>query len=275
MPRSAYISDGPADRTKEAIMFLKACLFVVICASACYAGTRDPSVPDSKYLEYGSKHECVVPIYGECACGEGETHRFSASAVVISPRWVVTAAHVVNGQKDVKVRVGEREFPMRRVIVNRHYKEENVGTYDIAVCESREDMALDFYPDLYEDRDEEGKVASICGYGAIGTFGTGSSTYDGKRRAGANVVDRLERHVMVCSVKGGRKTNLEFMIAHGDSGGGLFIGQKLAGINSFVSTTDGKPNSDYGDECNHTRISLFVPWIKGCIAGEEPAEEVE
>jgi hypothetical protein len=41
----------------------------------------------------------------------------------------------------------------------------------------------------------------------------------------------------------------------------LFIENKLAGINSFVAADDGKPNSNYGDESGHTRMSLYYNWI--------------
>ena len=29
-----------------------------------YCGTIDPAVPDSKYVEYGEKYDCVLPIAG-------------------------------------------------------------------------------------------------------------------------------------------------------------------------------------------------------------------
>lgn len=256
-------------------MVFKALLIALVVASVCRAGTRDAAVPDSKYLEYGEKHECVVPIYGECACGKGKYHEFAASAVVISPRWVLTAAHVVKDQPRVKVKVRGKEFPLKRVIVNRHFEENELGLYDIALGESEEDMNLDFYPKLYDKKDESGKIASICGYGVTGTFGTGANIADGKKRAGSNMVYRLEDHVMVCSATDGMKTGMEFMISHGDSGGGLFIDKQLAGINSFVSAADGKPNSNYGDECHHTRVSLFLTWIEGCMKGEDPDGAVE
>lgn len=251
-----------------------ALLVAFLACSICQAGTRDPSVPDDKYLSYGNEHECVVPIYGDCDCGEGKHHQFSASAVVISPRWVITAAHVVKDKSKVKVKVKGRDFLIKKVVAHKRFKEEVVGLYDIAMCESEEDINLDFYPKMYEDRDEYGKVASICGYGITGTFGTGANFSDGRKRAGSNIICRTGGHVMVCSATDPRKTNMEFMISHGDSGGGLFINQRLAGINSFVSAADKNPNSNYGDECHHTRVSLFVSWIEACMRGEDMNNEV-
>ena len=57
------------------------------------------------------------------------------------------------------------------------------------------------------------------------------------------------------------KTELEFLISPGDSGGGLFIDQKLAGIHSYVYATDGKSDSDYGDVGCSTRVSDYIEWI--------------
>jgi len=261
-------------------MFHKAFMAVFMAAAfgACSAGTIDPSVSDDEYLKYGAKHGCVVEVHGECMCNkrkENEPHRFYASAVLISPRWALTAAHVVHGNADIKLRVEGKNHAVKRVIVNKNFREEALGRYDIALCESEDDIEMDFYPQLYEGGSEVGSVASICGYGVHGTFSTGASKTDGRKRAGSNVIDRAENHVMFCSATGDRKTNLEFMISHGDSGGGLFIDRKLAGINSFVSAADGKTNSDYGDECAHTRVSMFAKWIKAHMKGEEPDDDIE
>jgi len=80
--------------------------------------------------------------------------------------------------------------------------------------------------------------------------------------------------LLVCSLKGGKKTALEFLIANGDSGGGLFIDKKLAGINSCVMADDKSLNSNYNDWSGHTRVSLHKPWIDKMIKIlEEPQEQ--
>jgi hypothetical protein len=235
-------------------------LCMVLC-SQCLAGTIDPSVPDSKYLEYGSKFGCVVRVEGICGCGKGEEHSFHASGVAISKDWVLTAAHVVKGNLNVKVRIGDRVFPAGSVLVHEDFTDDRVGYADIALCHCPGDFGLDFYPELYEDGDEVSKVVSISGYGSTGNFSTGARHMDGRKRAGSNIISRTERDVVVC-VLSDRRTQLEFLIAPGDSGGGLFIGNRLAGINSLVMAEDGKPDSDYGDESAHTRISKFLGWIR-------------
>lgn len=238
-------------------------LFVVgFITSVTLAGTREGSVPDSRYTEYGEKHECVVEIKGKYP-KEREDHpgrEFCASAVAIKPNWVLTAAHVVKGTEDVFVLVKGKKHKVEKVIVKKEFEEEKIGSNDIALCYCPDDLGLDFYPELYSGNDEVGKVASICGFGMTGTFGAGATKWDGKKRAGSNVVERVEWNCLVC-VTTDKRTELEFLIASGDSGGGLFLDGKLAGINSFVMTTDGSSNSDYGDEGVHTRISDYIGWI--------------
>lgn len=256
------LTDLSVAGTVDKVM-LKTLLMAAVFLTSLHslAGTIDPSVSDQKHIEYGEGFKCVVQIEGLCTCGKGNDHLFNASAVAISPSTVLTAAHVVKGSELIKIRIGEDTFKALKVIVNEGFKENNVGYHDIAMCHCEGDFGLDFYPELYEDSDEISKVVSMAGYGMTGTFSTGADKSDKKKRAGSNIVRRMERDVLVCDL-GDRKTALEFMIAPGDSGGGLFIGNKLAGINSFVMADDGKTDSDYGDECAHTRISKFIPWIR-------------
>jgi hypothetical protein len=238
----------------------------VLVSSFCLGGTIDPSVPDQKYLDYAEGFGCVVRIEGVCSCGKD--HEYHASAVAISPVWVLTAAHVVADVKDPVVKIGDRQFKVNKIVSHEDFKESKVGYADIAICRCDGDLGLEFYPELYENNNEISKTVSISGYGMSGNFSTGTVRSDKKRRAGSNKVVRIERDVLVC-VLSDQKTALEFLIASGDSGGGLFIGNRLAGINSFVMSADGKNDSDYGDECAHTRISKFVPWIKLKMAAKD------
>ena len=67
--------------------------------------------------------------------------------------------------------------------------------------------------------------------------------------------------MIVCSVQGTQsQTSLEFLIGHGDSGGGLFINKKFW-IHSCIYTGDGKLDSSYKDYSAHTRVSIHKKWI--------------
>jgi hypothetical protein len=229
---------------------------VLYCGVAA-AGTIDPSTPDSKHLDYGEQFSCVARI----SCREKSTEKMAhASCVIVGPHHIVTAGHVVSDSDGWIVRSGTSVIPLVDVWVHPQFR---TGVHDIAVGRSKEDFGLARYPGLYGDDNERGRVVSICGYGITGTFFTGSVISDGKKRGGSNIVDYIDtKDLIVCSVGSGVATALEFLIAPGDSGGGLFIGDDLAGVNSVVMVSGGRsPNSRWGEESGHTRISTHKEWI--------------
>jgi hypothetical protein len=238
-------------------------LLISLCLiGTAFAGTRDPNTPDEKYIEYGKKYKCVLKF---CSKTKDEKKAY-ASAVAIGPNWLLTAAHVVDDTHDQHVFIEDKKYEIDRCIVPKEF-EDNFGYYDIAICHTKEDMKLNFYPELYENNDEVGKISGIAGWGVTGTFtkGRDSESSEFIRRAGSNKIDGTDRHLLICSPSKSSKTELEFIISHGDSGGGLFIDQKLAGINSCVIATDKKSDSSYGDEAGHTRVSLHRKWVLDTI----------
>jgi hypothetical protein len=233
---------------------------LILLCSSLFAGTIDPHTPDEKYVTYGTKFEYVYQI-----CGKYEDDgNFCASAVAINDHWLLTAAHVVKNSKTCVVFNSEEKHQIDEVIIHKDF-ETSFGVADIALCKTSKKLGLKFYPSLYEDSDEVGKVCSISGYGVTGTFANDIKISDGKRRAGSNIIDETQKDLLICSPSKAGRTELEFLICHGDSGGGLFIGNKLAGINSCVLAINRSPKSIYGDEAGHTRISKFVPWIRSVI----------
>lgn len=235
--------------------------FLLFLETNSFAGTIDPNIPDVKYLEYGQQFKCIVEIMGSY---EESGQLFSASCVAIDPHWVLTAAHVVKGNRFVFIYNQDlkKMSIIDEVIIHNSFDDKEYGFGDIALCYISSDIGLEFYPDLYEDSDEVNKVCSISGYGKTGTFLTGMDRGDGKRRAGSNKIDRIENDLLICSPSLLDKTSLEFLICSGDSGGGLFIDGKLAGINSCVTAIDKRPNSTYNDDAGHTRVSKFIDWIR-------------
>lgn len=239
-------------------------LALIIGLSSCSAGTINPKVPDSKYVEYGKKHECVVQICGEYPEQkiDGKKVFFIASSVIVRPRIVLTAAHVVEGGKNMYIKLRNEEIKISKAIILKAYDKTKFGPFDLAICHLEKDAFIDFYPELYGKDDEVGKVCSISGFGMTGNYRYGAKVHDGKKRAGSNTVDEIFSGMLVCSINKKPYTELEFLIANGDSGGGLFIDQKLAGINSTIMTEKGGTlNSDLQDQSCHTRISLHKPWI--------------
>ena len=262
---------------------MRSIIYFLGCAilySLSYGGTIDPSTPDSKYVEYGSKFHSVVKICGSYEDGS----LFCASACLIDDYNFLTAAHVVHGAVVCYVTVEDIRFPIEKIIINKRFKdpamsalinlleetnleeteEKEFGFGDIAIGYSEKPFGLKYYPPLYEKEDETGKLCSISGYGLTGTFNTGIKKSDNKKRAGSNKVDITSGDKIICSPSKRNDsgyTSLEFMIGSGDSGGGLFIDGSLAGINSCVMAVGTSPSSKYGEESGHTRISKFIGWI--------------
>ncbi len=148
---------------------------------------------------------------------------------------------------------------------------------------------------------ELGQTATMVGFGTTGTGVTGFvSGTGGTKRAGQNIVDVVGDIQTAGSIPNFRFGNdrliaadfdepgtpasstlgntvpigLEYLTAPGDSGGGLFLQeagiQKLAGITSIGTASDGNINSDYKDRGSYTRVSRFNDWIEQTIAANSP-----
>jgi hypothetical protein len=259
--------------------YLKITLFAVtlifLLANTVSAGTRDPDIADQRYLEYGKKFKSVVRFR---SLGK-EKEKHYASAVVIKPHWVLTAAHAVHETTEPAVLMNDDKdaYPIAYILPHQSF-DFNAPTnqHDIALGYSEKDFGLEFYTPLYTNTDEVSKLATLAGCGLHGTFETGHVLVDTQRRAGSNYIERVQDSVLICDPSRNRSDNkspLEFFIAPGDSGGGLFIGNKLAGIHSFVMTRGRAPSSKYGEESGHTRVSLYVDWVESEIKKYEAARE--
>ncbi|NBW58713.1 hypothetical protein EBR43_13250, partial [bacterium] len=231
-------------------MIKKLILFsLVFFTMNVFAGTRDPSVSDDKYIEHGKQFNFVGQLEGSYKDGS----MYMGSAVAIDDHHILTAAHVVKTSISATFIIDKKQFIIRDIKYHKNFDPDRFGPGDIAIGYSTKSFGLDKYPDLYVSDKEVGSECSIAGYGITGTFETGAKNSDLKLRAGTNIIDEIENDVLVCSASETNKTKLEFLIASGDSGGGLFIDGKLAGINSSIMTSDKNPNSSYNDESCHTR----------------------
>ena len=94
-----------------------------------------------------------------------------------------------------------------------YYDSKVMGQHDIAIARLQRPIELDFYPELYTDKDKVGKVCGLAGYGFHGDFSSGynSKTYDNDR-AGSNIIDAVNKSVLKYSVHTEPKTTLEFLI---------------------------------------------------------------
>lgn len=229
------------------------------------SGTISKNNPDRLHIEYGAKHKCVLRLVGLIKKDDA-TQYSSGSCVIVDPNIAITAAHAiasvdecfVKNDKDENIPISACVFP-RLFIDNKH--DMLKPSYDIAVCYLEKPIQLDFYPRLYDKNDESGKICSMAGFGISGIHGSSKTKTDKLRRAGSNIVDGVFDGMLECSFGYGQDTKLEFLINSGDSGGGLFIDKKLAGINSSIYKYKGKIYNN----SRHTRISMHKDWIESVI----------
>ena len=232
--------------------------FIGLSTALC--GTIDPDTPDSRYIEFGKQFHYVGKIHGT----SNDSHNYQGSCVAHDSNIVITAAHILEEAKDAFVDINNRTIKITNWIIHPKYNKKDYGPYDIAIGITESSMGLEWYPDLYINNDESNKVCSLSGYGMTGTFSTMPHKYDSNRRAGSNVIDGITNEMLYCSPSVSySKTPLEFLTASGDSGGGLFIGNKLAGIHSTVIRPAAQSvKTEYSTISTHTRISLHHEWIK-------------
>ena len=269
-----------------------------VSASALVIGSGDSST----YQNLAGGYATVGQFYGTDSTGA-----FAASGVVVAPNWVLTAGHVVTGANSLTFFLdggggwssfsdGSRTGFSATDWVSYPKYDGNLGAgYDIALVRFGQDLTQNgqIAPAvLYTGAGETGKVGTAVGYGMFGTGSTGSTIFDGLKRAGTNMIDAVaitpgkDNRILLEDFDSGFASDnvygsssplaLESLIAPGDSGGGLFVScgsasstadDCLVGITSFGSARDGNINSDFGDIGGFTRVSSFASWINSVIGG--------
>lgn len=234
-------------------------LLIAFLSLSVTAGTIDPKNSDKKYTEFGEKFHFTGKIHGLT----NDDKRFFGSCTAFSHRLIITAAHITSDMKQGYVSINNKTIKI--IDFKKHELFDKFGKkYDISVCKLEDDIGLEWYPGLYNNHDEIGKLCTISGFGITGKFNSTQKIQDENRRAGSNTIDMIEDGNLVCSVSRTGATALEFLICHGDSGGGLFIGNKLAGVHSCISNTrvNNILQNDYSTTSYHVRISDHIDWIE-------------
>jgi secreted trypsin-like serine protease len=168
--------------------------------------------------------------------------------------------------------------------------------------------------ELYRSTDEISQIFTMVGYGQVGTGASGVSSANNTatlRQKAANQFDATAdalKAVMGSSInwtpKAGTQLVADFddgstrhdalgqliqkndtglgrsegLIAQGDSGGPAFIGNKVAGVASYVTTLtygvnpdiDNQLNSSYGEIAAWQRVSAYQQWIDQSLRAHYP-----
>ena len=240
--------------------------FLFLASTNAYSGTRCDNIPDQSYIKYAEKVTCVEWIVGK----KEDNIKCWFSAVILDEHWLITSAHnFIDKDYDYYIFSKDKDKRLKIVEVIRHPKFDPsiVGLGDIALCYVQTPMKIDFYPNLYTEDDELGKQCCFFGYGISGTGSKGITQFDAQMRGGTNMIDAIRGdYLLIADMDAETKnqTALEYCLAGGDSGGGMFINKKLAGINCCVMGKKA-PESKYGNESGFVRISKYYKWIEFII----------
>lgn len=223
----------------------------------------------------------------------GEGH-----GVLIAPLWVVTAAHAIPANSDLKrVVINGISRDVERIVMHPGHKTLPRTLVDQAMASgeamlivvflaSSDDIALvkltspvmDVAPvAIYQDDDEPSKVVKIVGKGAMGTGATGHDPGGPNRtelrRAFNEVTSAYNRWFCYVFDAPPAALPLEGTTGNGDSGGPVLIqvGDQwsLAGLASWKvvqgDVRTARPGH-YGQTSCNVRLSHYTGWIESVIS---------
>jgi hypothetical protein len=260
---------------------------IVICLLAmslpAYGIVIRHDVDDTKYRVPATEFPALADLPGE---GHG---------VLIAPQWVVTAAHAVTWQTEVKqIVLNGKTRDVEKVIVHTGYKKLPKDLIDQAVktgdathivdfLASQDDIALiklaspvsDVIPaKLFSGNDELGKSVELLGKGATGNGLTGqdvNASHRGDlRRAYNKIIDVKDRWICYVFDKHPSGLKIEGISGDGDSGGPVLIKVEgkwqLAGLASWKKHAQDNDlilhAGFYGQKNYNVRISYYTGWIE-------------
>lgn len=266
-------------------IFLLALLTVSTAAGAIVIRA---DVEDARYKISASEFPALADMPGE---GHG---------VLVAPQWIVTAAHAVTWQTELKqVTVNGEARDVEKLVIHLGYKkppqellDQALATWDWtlfrASLSESDDIALiklaeaisDVSPiPINKDEHEFNEVIEIIGRGATGKGDSGYQFSNPHRtelrRAQNKVTSAYGRWLCYLLDEPPDALPLEGGSGSGDSGGPVLIrsgkGWSLAGLTSWVDPqsvvrTPGR----YGQISCNVRMSHYAKWIESVIS-EHPA----
>lgn len=207
--------------------------------------------------------------------------RDQGAAVLIAPRWLLTAAHVarvIPTGRRLTVAVGARRYAMTSIVIHPGYRDEWEGEDDIGehTVEDMPDIALvelespvlDVAPmTLYRGSDEVDQMALLLGWGSGGNGKRGMvrGSDHALRKATNRITSAGACWLTLPFDEPPDCTELEGVCGAGDSGGPALLREGdnwlVAGVSSWQRCGD-RPLGTYGCVEHYVRVSRFVSWIE-------------
>ena len=241
-------------------------------------------VDDAKYRVPASAFPALVDMPGE---GHG---------VLVAPRWVVTAAHAITWQSEIKqVTINGIRRDVERLVIHPGYKkppqellDQSLATWDWTLfrvlLSTSDDIALlklaqpvtDVSPVAIHKSDSQfGEIIKIIGKGATGNGVTGyefSSSHRTELRLAYNKVTSAHgRWFCYMFDKPSDALPLEGGSGSGDSGGPIVIQVEkewlLAGLTSWTDPQSAiRTPGRYGQISCNVRLHHYKSWIESVIS---------
>ena len=265
----------------------QALLLLCTLVASAGAGVIRHDVDDALYLQLGQ--EPGFGAVGQLGINFASGSSTNCSGTLVADQWILTAAHCVDREVSSAAFLRDSSFGfIDEIIIHPDWSRNDfLGGGDLALLHITTPITSLQVAQLYNGSDELGARGTIVGFGQTGNGLTGAqSGTHGTLRAGHNIIDVLgtargwddrilltdfDNPLIAGDSNYGDSTplGLEYSIGPGDSGGAMFIetadGWKLAGVSSFINSTDGIPNGDYGDSNGFTRVSDYAGWINSVI----------
>jgi hypothetical protein len=235
---------------------------------AVWASTIRDDTPDSDYVALGND-----PAFA--AVGTF-TANLTGCGTLIAPDWVLTAAHLILGAHSGTFTLDGTADSATQIITDPSWDGNPSDGNDFALVQLSSSLAP-IPPPLYTGSTLLGQTATFVGYGFTGTGLTGYRTLDGQKRGFQDIVDvnnpnfgnTLSVFGATFQSPANNALPLEGCVAPGDSGGGVFVSDGsqyyLAGVISFVASTNGAAKSYYSNISGFDSISSALPWITSTV----------
>ena len=190
------------------------------------------------------------------------------SGTLISPTFVLTAAHCAEGVGDTEgnFTVEGQTYTTSRVYVHPDWNDFVFGTdgaNDIALYELATTVTGATPSPIFTGTPQVGDELTLVGFGAGGDGNTGHNGDYGIKRVGTTPIDQVSSTLIHWSFDNNSESNT----APGDSGGPAFL--LVDGVYEVAGVTSGGDRFDagIGDNSYDTRVDAYQDWIGQLTGG--------